>query len=220
MGKLTVKDQAEARDPIPARTYYAIVCQVIDLGTQDSPQYGPDHKVMLGYELHTRKGPALDAKGHQHVTAKEYALKFSKIPGRTPAGLRIAVESILGREFSEEEARGGYDLEQLLGKPCKIQIKHTSKDGKTYDEIAAILPLDDDDDAPTAELDHVYYELDPESSLPDDVPKWIARKIAKSREWRAANGEPADDGKKPARRAATAVGGPPFAEEDLDDILF
>jgi hypothetical protein len=216
VGKLMAKDQAEARDPIPAKTYFGIVAHVIDLGTQDSTLYGPDHKINIGYELHTKKGPALDPKGNQYVASKEYALKFSKIPNKTPAGLRVAVENILGREFSEEEARAGYDLEQLLGLPCKVQIKHTTKDGKTYDEIAALLPLDEDDDRPTAALDHVYYELDPEGPIPDDVPKWIAKKIQKSHEWLAANGG-AGAASKPKAKVGAGGGG---ADPDDDDIPF
>jgi hypothetical protein len=213
---LRAKDEATPRELIPARTYLAVIQGIVDLGTQESPQYGSDHKVMFLFELHTRKGPAADKDGRQLVANREFALKFSKIQGRTPAALRIALETLEGREFTEAEARDGVNLEPYLGRACKVVVKHVTKNGKTYDNLDAILALDEDDEAPDAELDDLYYEVDPSGPIPDAVPKWIARKIQRSREWVAIHG-PAEgqgsgsgqgqgqgDGRQPANAGARA----------------
>lgn len=218
---LRAKDEASPRELIPARSYFARVHAIIDLGVQESLKYAADHKVLFLFELHTRKGPALDKEGRPLVANREFALKFSKIPGRTPAGLRLAVEALEGREIPEHEAREGVDLEQYLGRPCKVVIKHNTRDGKTYDNLDAILPLDEDDDAPEAQLDDLYYELDPSAPIPDAVPKWIARKIQASREWVAVHGAPEGrDGTRPAQPVGARTYGPPSAGDDDDGIPF
>lgn len=55
--------------------------------------------------------------------------------------LRPFLESWFGRALSREECRN-FDSEQLVGRPCFLNIKiESGRDNKEYDQIAAITPL-------------------------------------------------------------------------------
>lgn len=197
---LMAKDEAKQRELVPAKAYPALVCGVIDLGTQVSEKYGPEHKITIGFELFRKNNaPACNEEGEPLSIWRDYTLKFSKIPGKTPAALRTAVEDLLNREFTEDEAKAGYDLEKLLSLPCRVKVKHETRDGKTFDGVSSIEVLDEDEKPPTAEMDHLYYELDVSKPIPSGIPQWIKKKIERSIEWKAANGGSA----KPKREAGS-----------------
>lgn len=52
--------------------------------------------------------------------------------------LRPFLEAWRGRKFTRDELNG-FDLEALVGVQAVIQITHTEKDGKTYDNVTAIM---------------------------------------------------------------------------------
>jgi hypothetical protein len=216
MGMRATND-AKPRELIPAKTYFGIICGIFDLGTQSGGNYGAKHQVFIQWELHTKKGPARDSEQRVLRIGSFYTLSFA---GK--ANLRADVEAMLNRSFSEEEAKEGYDVEELLGMACRLQVKHGAKaDGTPRDEIGSITALDEDDDAPTAELDHVYFEIEGANcEIPRDVPEWIAGYVKKSPEWtgHASAAPQSRPSRTPSRALAPAsVAG---AEIDDDDIPF
>jgi len=57
------------------------------------------------------------------------------------AKLRQHLESWRGRRFTDEE-RQGFDLENVIGANCQLQIVHRlSRNGKTYSNVQAIVPI-------------------------------------------------------------------------------
>ena len=55
--------------------------------------------------------------------------------------LRRVINSLLGRELSQEEAETGYDVEKLIGSSCKVIVGSTkSKEGNTYSRVDSALP--------------------------------------------------------------------------------
>lgn len=195
MGNLKAKSGAkrEPRELIPARKYKAVIIGVCDLGTQES-KFGEKQKVMIVWELHTKRGPSLDSKGGVFTIAQDFNLSFSEYNG-TKAKLRAVVEDILGKTFTDEEAEEGFDIEKLVGMGCDLTVVHNkdkAKPDKIWANIGGVLALDEDEEPPTPISDTFYYEVDPSREIPSDVPKWLQWKIVRSTEWVKVHGEPED----------------------------
>lgn len=188
MGNLLATNKAEKRDLIPAKTYLAIVCGVYDLGTQTS-QFGDQHQIYISWELHRAKGPVRDKEGRVQTIGKFVTLSFNE-----KANLRKdIVQPMLGRTFTEDEAKSGYDVEQLVGLACRLQVDHVVKPDKSIrDQVGSIMALDEDDDAPRPELNHVYFEISGIGcDIPREVPEWIGKMVKKSPEWTGKSNTPA-----------------------------
>lgn len=205
MGSLRAKAEGEPRKPIPAGNYFGIICGVYDIGTQTGGQYGPKHQIIVSWELHKKKGAVRNEAGVVQSISNFYGLSFSEL-----SSLRKDVESMLGRKFTLPEAKSGYDVEELLGKPCRLQIIHDTKaDGTIRDMIGTIMPLDEDDEVPNAELERVYFEITPDHVIPETVPEWVAKMIRRSQEFgggetsRSPVGAGATGGRNGAGKAAT-----------------
>lgn len=212
MGTLRAKDEGEPRKPIPAGNYFAIVCGVYDIGTQTGGQYGPKHQIIVQWELHKRKGPMRNEKGDVMTTSNFYGLSFGDL-----SNLRHDVEAMLGRKFTAAEAKSGYDIEELLGKPCRLQIVHDTKaDGKIKDMIGTIMPLDEDDEKPKGEVDEVYFEINlHDLTVPSSVPEWVAKIIRRSSEFIGEKAGTATGGGSSGRQTARVGVGAPMQDDDI-----
>jgi hypothetical protein len=221
---ITAKSAGEARTLAPEGSYFGVCTGVYDLGTQPSQKYDPTHKVLIEFELHKKKGPALDKDGKPLRVTQFYPLAFGKRKNGEKAKLRQAVEGILGRSFDEAEAKAGYDVTQLAEVCCRLKVSHDSnEDGNKY-EVLSYFPLDEDDPEPKTEANITVYELDPKSEIPDEVPDWIKKMVRKSAEWVKVHGQPrGDEDKKPAARngnAKTAKATVPSGADDDEDLPF
>lgn len=210
----------EARELIPAKSYLAVVCGVYDLGTQSGGAYGAKHQILIAWELHNRKGPVRDKEARVLTISNFYTLSFGD-----KANLRRDVESMLNRRFTETEAKEGYDVEDLLGIACRLQVEHGFKaDNTPKDLVGSIMALDEDDEQPKPELNHVYFEIiGPSCDIPKEVPEWIQKIIKKSPEWLGKdatserNPAPARAPLLPQRRPAPAGVSGSSADDDDDD---
>lgn len=216
---ITAKSTGEPRELAPAGNYFGVCVGVYDIGTQPGGKFGPKHKVILQFELHKKKGPVRDSKNNPFRISKFYTLSLSD-----KADLRKDVEKVLGRKFSEEEARDGYDITELIDRACRLSIAHEDgEDGRTYDNIAAFMPCDEDDPEFRPESDGVVYELDPSAPIPDEVPEWVKKKAMQSQEWEKAHGKAPQNGTgkgKDAPRPKAAKGPAPDDDDDDDDIPY
>lgn len=131
--------------PPPAGTHRAICYRLIDLGTQQSEFQGKvkrQHKIVVSWELPDEMMEGDEPKPfsiHQRYT-------FSL---HEKAKLRADLESWRGKAFSEEELVG-FDLENLLGKPCLVSIVHEPNDGKVYANVKSVSKLPKTMQAPSA----------------------------------------------------------------------
>jgi hypothetical protein len=215
---ITAKSGGEARTLAPEGNYFGVCIGVYDLGTQPSQQYEPTHKVLLEFELHKKKGPALDKDGKPLRVTGFYPLAFGKRKNGEKAKLRQAVEGIIGRSFEEAEAKAGYDVTQLAEVCCRLRVTHdASTDGKKY-EVLSFQPLDEDDPEPKTEANVAVYELDPKAEIPSEVPEWIRKMIRKSAEWVKVHGQSSNDDEKPAPRNGNGKAAKPA--DDDDDVPF
>jgi hypothetical protein len=102
-------------------TYPAALKSVTGLPDKDNPK-----KVALGFGIH----------GHEAEVVKEMPASFD-------AGqpLRKDAETLLGHELTASEAQMGFDLDQLIGKPCRVVVMHKGgAGGKPKAVVSVVLP--------------------------------------------------------------------------------
>lgn len=129
---LTVKASGSGDfEMTPEGTYIGRCIKVIDLGTQTATgQYGTKQqkKVMVQWEL-------LD--GAKMQDGKPFAVaQFYTASLHEKSQLRKDLEAWRGKKFTAEELEG-FDLSQVLGAYCMIQVVH-SQDGQ-YANVNAIM---------------------------------------------------------------------------------
>jgi hypothetical protein len=75
-----------------------------------------------------------------------------------------------GRAFGTEDFVGPkrFDIRNIVGKPCMLQIVHATKDGKTYSNIAAVAAMPKGMAAPEMVNEAVFLSLTPDE-FKDDV---------------------------------------------------
>lgn len=116
--------------PCPAGLHDAICAFVEDLGYEYSEQFKKEtRKIIICWEINV---PMSD--GRPYMLSQRYTLSLSD-----KANLRRVLEGWRGRPFTAAELEG-FDVEKVRGVQCQIQVMHNSKNGKTYANIAAVLP--------------------------------------------------------------------------------
>lgn len=180
---------APSFDPIPAGSAIATCVQVVDLGTQTYQYQGKDitsRKIRVTWELPYQK--RTDDK--PHLVSNSYTLSLSD-----KAALRKDLESWLGRALTADEKKDGYDVRQLLGKSCMLGVIHKEKDGKTYSNINAIMPLPVGMDAPTQVTPSLFFSLVSSQQVAAEIgglPEFVSELIKKSPEYQRLVGGDVD----------------------------
>ena len=55
--------------------------------------------------------------------------------------LRKAINGLLGRDMTQDEAKAGIDVEKLIGSSCNVLVSSVEgKDGDTYSRVESVLP--------------------------------------------------------------------------------
>lgn len=115
--------------PCPEGLHQAVCVDVVDLGIVKG-QFGEKHKVEIRWQADSE-----NENGRRFELRKWYTLSLHE-----KSNLRKDLECWRGRKFTEGEL-AGFDLENLLGANCQLQVIHNlSDEGKTYDNVQAIVP--------------------------------------------------------------------------------
>ncbi len=211
---LIAKENSGANiEPIAPGVYVAVCYGLIDLGTHLNPLFGNEaHKVLVQWEIPEVRGD-FDRDGQKvslpRAISKRYTLSLSE-----KANLRRDLESWRGRKFTAQEL-AGFDLRNLLGAACQLQIVHeTNKEGRTFGTIAAIMALPKGMPKPAPENPQAFFSFEEAGAnpvLPAGVPEWITKIITESNEWRKTHAAGQAPAKSPVARAV---------EEETEDVSF
>lgn len=195
--------------PIEPGVYVGICYGVLDLGTHENRTYGKEeHRVLLQWELPDCRGE-FERDGEKvdlpRAISKRYTLSLHE-----KSNLRRDLESWRGRSFTEQELEG-FDLQNVLGTPCQLQINHeTTEKGKTFAAVASIMSLPRGAPKPgKTENPLSFFSFEDGGELPETIPEWTRELIQESREWQA-------------RRSSHAGTAPPpeAVEEEEEGIPF
>lgn len=197
--------------PIPEGTYVATCVRLIDLGTQVSSFQGADklqRKVLAAWEVPDEM-VEFDGETRPALIMQRYTASLSD-----KATLRKHLEAWRGRRFTDDELRG-FDLKNVLGKPCQIQVLHSESAGNTYANIAAIMALPKGLQAPAIHHPLIHFSLDEgefSEGIFDGLSDKLKAQIAGSPEYKARTGQSPP-------RVEDRNGAQGFAHADMDDEI-
>lgn len=156
-----VKEPENKEFTLPsAGLHFAICFNEIDLGLQKvATQEGEKimGKVIVGWEIDETITEG-EYKGKRFCLWKKYTKSL-----HAKSNLKKDLESWRGRAFTEEEKKG-FDLDNIVGKGCMLNVVHSEYNGKTYANIASISPM----------MKNAVVMV-PENSR--NTPKWIQKMI-------------------------------------------
>lgn len=194
--------------PIPEGTYVATCVRLIDLGTQVSTYKGVDslrRKVLVAWEVPDQM-VEFDGEQRPALVMQRYTASL-----HDKAVLRQHLEAWRGRRFTADELRG-FDLKNVLGKPCQLQILH-SEDG-AYANVAAIMAVPKGLETPKPHHPLIHFSLDEDEfseGVYDGLSDKLKSQIATSPEYKARTGQPIQHPDDKPRED--------FAHADLDDEI-
>ncbi len=203
----------------PAGNHVARVFQIIYIGTVKTnfkDDYGNIKEipmVRISWELPLETVAFKEGDiAKPFVVSKEFTHSMFK-----KSALRPFVEGIIGVGLTDEEA-DGFDLDEIIGKPCLLSVVHTEKINGKFADVHAATPLVKGMVAPNQVnpskiLSYEKWDEEFFQKLPD----FIKDKMKGSREYlRMRNAGPAGDIK------VTPTDGIEYPEEEInpDDIPF
>lgn len=177
---LIAKDNSEGGkyEAAPAGAYVARCFRVIDLGTQTWSYNGETkraHQVLINWELSKKMDD-----GKPFTIGEKYTVSLNE-----KANLSKMLEGWRGRKFTDAE-RAGFDLKNVLGKVCLLNIVHVSRNGKTYANVASAMPVPEGLPSPEPVNELRFYSIEA-GQVPDYIPKFAKDLILKSPEYQMAN---------------------------------
>ena len=197
-------------DTTPEGVYHAVCFGVVDLGHQHNKKYDNwGRKILIEWELPTER---IDIKEDDRVVSKPRAIsrRFGLSLG-TKSHLRPFLESWRGKKFSFDELVG-FDLKNLIGVNCMLQVLHNDYEGKTYANVQTVMPLAKGVEKLVSENPTVFYSMDDDGlNYPSGLPDWIKKIIMESREYNE-NGQMNDW---PDENPADFREGPPVDDSDI-----
>jgi hypothetical protein len=127
---IMVSDNSKAFTPAPEGIHQAVCCDVIDHGICET-KFGTKPRVELRWVINE-----VNDDGRLYMVVKRYTASLNE-----KATLRQDIETWRGKKFAKGDLRN-FDLEQLIGDNCQVQIVHsTSDDGRTWANVKAIVPI-------------------------------------------------------------------------------
>jgi hypothetical protein len=133
---IILKDDGPKYDPVPVGMHNAVCSRIIDLGEGETGgQYNKiARQTMITWEI-PEEQIEIDGKMVPRRLDNIYTQSFGE-----KANLRKMLESWRGRPFTEEELNG-FDLDNILGKGCQLNVFHNKRNDRTYANIKDVVPL-------------------------------------------------------------------------------
>lgn len=151
MSLIASEGSGKAFQLVSADTHAARCYRIIDLGTQKGEYQGKPkvaRKILINWET-----AEIGEDGKPLIIGKKYTLSLGD-----KAALRKDLQAWRGRAFTEAELKG-FDIANLLGATVLLNIVHETKDGKTYANIASIMPVPKGMPVPAPVNDRVLFSL-------------------------------------------------------------
>lgn len=168
----------------PSGTHLARLYRLVDLGWQTSTyqdEVRNQHQAILGWELCTR----LMSDGYNpYSVSKQLNLSLHE-----KSTFRGWAEAMMGREFGPSDLAGRkrFDVKELLGTVCLLQVEHgTSRRGNLFAKVANLMQAPDGVEAPAPVNEVFYFSLDPrefDQAVFAELSQWDREKIEGSDTW-------------------------------------
>lgn len=162
----------------PEGTYIARCFKLIDLGTQTVEFAGEtkfQQKILISWEL---LDPITHMKdGRPFAVSKRYTASLHE-----KSALRKDLQSWRGKKFTEEELEG-FDLKNILGAYCQLQVIHAESNGSTYANVDTIMSTRE---RPAGINPLAHFDIDePDMDVLNSLSEKMQETIKGSPEWRS-----------------------------------
>jgi hypothetical protein len=141
---------------------------------------------MFQWEIHSEDEngePLITKDGEPMSISKNYTVSLSE-----KSTLRKDLTTWRGRDFTTEELKG-FELKNVLGAWCTLSVISTDRDGKTYANVAAVMPVPaavKKAGIPEGHNDlHLFHIGSPDMDLFHSFSDNLRAKIEKSPEWQS-----------------------------------
>ena len=183
--KVPASNENKIYAPIPAGTHLARCVSIVDLGTQTTEYQGESktaRKVRFTWETPNETTVFKEENGEQPFLVS----KMLTLSLHAKSTMRKTIEAWLGRKLTAREEAEGYDLSQLLGKECIINIVHNEVGDKIYANVDSISPVMKGMVCPPQITDSLFFSLEEGEYQPmtfEGFGDWLKEIIMKSPEY-------------------------------------
>ena len=166
-------------EPIPAGVHAAICCTLVDLGTQYNETFkNSSRKVLIGWEI-PDETYEYDGEVKPRTITQKYTASLNE-----KSNLRKDLAAWRGRDFTQDEL-ARFDLRNIVGKACLLNIIHREQNGTVYANIASITPMPRGMAAVELSAAPLVFDLDNATDQDIDLlPKRYAEIIRESEEYK------------------------------------
>ena len=169
---LIAKNEGIEYERLEDGVYTAVSQMLIDLGIQNNERFEKkQRKFIIVWQI---LGQTIEINGEEkpRVISKEYTLSLNE-----KSKLRADLQAWRGKAFTADELNG-FDLINILNKPCQLQIITEEKNNKPHTNIASIMAMPKGMQVSGTD-DTIYFNTyEPETFKNfGKIPKWIQDKI-------------------------------------------
>lgn len=176
-------DKQKQFAPTPKGNHIARLYQIFHFGhvpTEYQGEKNQTDQVKLTFELCNEKKVFKEGEDPRPYSISTRDLTYSL--GKK-ANLRKLVEGMIGVSLTDDEAYA-FDIEQLIGTACLLNVVHTTKDQNTYANIQGASPLPKGMDAPPLFNEAKIVDVDSATlEQIDALPDWVKDKFKMSDEF-------------------------------------
>jgi len=208
---IMAKETGSPRELLPTGNVQGVCYGVIELGHREG-RFGTKHEACVLFEI-----PSLRYEDEDKVDRPKGINKFYSITLHPDSNMSKDLSSWRGKAFTEQE-KAGFDITNLIGANCLLNIAHAQKQDKSMkDLIASITPLMAGMNKLQPENKTVDYSISDHGFNFEGVPDWAVKMIKESAEYKSMIDGPAinADGSAPPQDTTD------YSRQDpLDDIPF
>lgn len=180
MGLKIKNKRGPSLPPIDGGTYPGICVGVVDLGEQYNEKFKKyEDKVLLIWEL---PGVTIEIEGEMKPRwlSKDFSATLNE-----KSNLTKFLVPWRGRSFTEDELNGeGFDLAEMLGLGCLLQVIVEEKDGNQYNRITSVMGFPVGMPCPVTETELVSFDMDAWSDEAlEKLPGWVQERVKKSTQY-------------------------------------
>jgi len=179
------------RELIPAETFRAVATRLIDCGVQKGSMYGDKHQIIICWEL---PDITIDIDGvpMPRMISEFYNLGTTK-DGEAIIGEKSTLYKHLvswrGKPFTKEEMQS-FDLKNILGVPCMLQIVHNEKNnGDIREKVYHVMPLMKglEPPKPATEIINLDWSAPDFKETLEKIPDWQKDIVKRALNWGSTN---------------------------------
>lgn len=170
---IIAKNTGETVERLADGVYTAICVGLVDVGEQYSEMYNKSSRQFrIIWQICGETYKNSEGQDVSRSYSKQYTLSLGE-----RSKLRKDLEAWRGKPFSEDELNG-FDMINVLNKPCQLQLMNKEKNGKPFTDIVAIMALPKGMNIETLESTYIF-DFEDEATyinysvLPDFLKKFI-----------------------------------------------